>query len=237
MRAMVIAGRELRSFFQMPLGWLLVALCLLGSGFAFTSATLEPGAPATMRAFFSLWWFILALIAPAISMRLMSEEYRAGTIEPLMGAPVGELSVALGKFLGACGFLACCLLPTLVYPAALMVISKPDPGPIFAGYLGVMLAGMLYLAVGLVFSCLTASQTLAFLSTFFLLVGFEIALEAATRRWPDALGALSKHLSANARIADFASGLVDTSHIAYFVIVSAWLVVLSALILRVRRWR
>jgi ABC-2 type transport system permease protein len=232
-----IAVREFRAFFQLPLGWIIVALCLLGSGFAFTNATLIPGQPASMRDFFAFWWFILAIIAPSISMRLFSEELRSGTFEPLMSSPVSELSIVLGKYFGALLLLAACLTPTLIYVGVLGALTRPDYGPIFAGYLGVLLAGALYLAVGLVFSALTSSQTLAFLATMFVLIGVELVIAYGSSQLPPRAARAVGELSANARIADFAKGVVDTANIAYFVVVSAWLVGISAVILRARRWR
>ncbi len=232
-----IALREFRAFFQLPLGWIIVALCLLGSGFAFTNATLIPGQPASMRDFFAFWWFILAIIAPSISMRLFSEELRSGTFEPLMSSPVSELSIVLGKYFGAMLLLIACLAPTMLYVGVLGSLTRPDYGPIFAGYLGVLLAGALYLAVGLVFSALTSSQTLAFLATMFVLIGVELAIAYGSSQLPPQAARAVSELSANARIADFAKGVVDTANIAYFVVVSAWLVGISAVILRARRWR
>ncbi|MBX9738182.1 MAG: ABC transporter permease [Phycisphaerales bacterium] len=232
-----IALREFRAFFQLPLGWIIVALCLLGSGFAFTNATLIPGQPASMRDFFAFWWFILAIIAPSISMRLFSEELRSGTFEPLMSSPVSEFSIVLGKYFGALLLLAACLTPTLIYVGVLGALTRPDYGPIFAGYLGVLLAGALYLAVGLVFSALTSSQTLAFLATMFVLIGVELVIAYGSSQLPPQAARAVGELSANARIADFAKGVVDTANIAYFVVVSAWLVGISAVILRARRWR
>ena len=232
-----IAIREYRAFFQLPLGWIIVALTLLGSGFAFTNATLIPGQPASMRDFFAFWWFILAIIAPAISMRLFSEELRSGTFEPLMSSPVSELSVVAGKYLGAMLLLLTCLAPTLAYVLVLGALTRPDYGPIFAGYLGVVLAGGLYLAIGLLFSALTSSQTLAFLATMFVLIGVELAIAYGSSQLPARAARAVSELSANARIADFSKGVVDTGNVAYFAIVSAWLIGIAAIVLRARRWR
>ncbi|CAN5845708.1 ABC transporter permease [soil metagenome] len=238
MRAtLAIAGREYRAFFQMPLGWIIVALCLLGSGYAFASSTVTPGQPATLREFFGFWWFLLALIAPAISMRLFSEELRSGTFEPLMSSPVSEVGIVLGKYLGAVALLLTCLAPTLGYVAVLEWLSRPDYGPILTGYLGVLLTGMLYLAAGTLFSALTSSQTLAFLASLGVMVGLEVAVGQGASHLPPKLALVAEKLSVNARIADFAAGVLDTSHVAFFVVVSAWLLVLCALALRARRWR
>lgn len=234
---LTIAQREFASFFRTPLGWVVMALFLLLSGFVFARFALQPGMPASMRDFFTLWWRILVVITPAISMRLFSEEHRAGTIDPLLSAPAGELSVVLGKYLGALCFLIACLAPTLVYAGVLIILSNPDPGPILAGYLGVVLLGMLQLALGLLASLYTSSQTLAFLSTLFILVGVEFTATSLASAAPAPWDVVLLGLSTDLRIADFAKGVIDTSHIAYFLIASGWLLSLATLALRARRWR
>src|SRR6185295_1390142 len=144
--AWTIAWREFRSFFRVPLGWLSIALFLFLSGVMFSSR-LWPGAPASLREVFGSLQFFLIALAPAISMRLLSEEFRAGTYEPLMTAPVSDVAVTAGKFLGGFLFLLAMLAPTLLYPVSLMAISdpRPDLGPIASGYLGLILLGSLYL--------------------------------------------------------------------------------------------
>ncbi|MFT3685660.1 MAG: ABC transporter permease [Phycisphaerales bacterium] len=235
--AFVIAKRELASYFRTPLGWVVLALFLFLSGFVFVRFSLQPGGPATMRDFFSFWWRILVVVSPAISMRLLAEEHRTGTIDPLLSSPVSELSVVVGKFFGAFGFLAACLTPTLVYVATLMLLSNPDPGPIYAGYLGVLLLGAFQLALGLLFSTLTSSQTLAFLATLVTLLVLEAASSYGVQWLPEPWDRVPSALSTDLRIADFAKGVIDTAHVSYFVIVTAWLCGLSAMVLRTRRWR
>jgi ABC-2 type transport system permease protein len=234
---LAIARREYASFFRGPLGWVVAALFLLLSGFVFARFAIVPGAPATMRDFFGLWWRVLVIITPAISMRLLSQEHASGTVDPLMASPAHELSIAAGKYLGAVGFLLTLLAPTLLYAALLMALARPDPGPIIAGYAGVVLLGMLQLALGLLASALTSSQTLAYLSTLFVLVGVEMAATFGSSLAPRPLDAILLAMSTDLRIADFARGVVDTGHVAYFLCVSAWLVALAALALRARRWR
>lgn len=232
-----VFAREYASFFRVPLGWVLIALFLLLSGMVFTRSALTPGEPATMREFFSVWWGALLVVAPAVSMRLVSEELRAGTIEGLMTAPLSEATMVTGKFLAAGAFLVTALAPTLVYPLILEWLARPDPGPVIAGYLGVLLVGLLYLAVGTCLSALTASQTLAFLATLFVLLIAELASARlavlAPEPWNHALMALAP----GSRVADFARGLIDTSHLAYFAAAIVWFLTLATVALRARRWR
>ncbi len=236
-RAWAIAAREYASFFRVPLGWIVVALFLFLSGLVFGYGTLNPGAPASLREFFQTCWSLLIVVAPAISMRLLSEELRTGTIEPLLTSPVAEVWVIAGKYLAAVGFFVTALVPTLVFAAVLLGMSNPDPGPMVSGYLGIVLMGMLYIAVGVVFSTLTSSQTLAFLSTLFALVALEVGSQRAALFFGPRWESLFLALSASARVGDFAKGVIDTAHVVYFVVGSAWLLTLAAVLLRLRRWR
>lgn len=234
-----IAQRELASMFRLPVGWVTIALFLLVSSAVFVIATLRPGEPASLRAFFVFAGPLLIVIAPAISMRLLSEEHRAGTIEPLMTAPVTDLDIVLGKYVAACLFLVLMLVPTLALVALLALIADGplDPGPILAGYLSVLLAGMLYLAIGLVASALTTSQTLAFLGTFLALLVILAAPRQLGARLPEPYSTWAFSLSITDRIGDFAKGIIDTAHIVFFLSTSAWFVLLAYVALGSRRWR
>ncbi|MFN0134355.1 MAG: ABC transporter permease [Phycisphaerales bacterium] len=236
--ALTIALREARSFFRVPLGWVVMALYLFLTGVVFAERTLLPGEPASLRYLFSVSGFLLLPVAPAISMRLLSDELRAGTIEPLLTAPVRDAEIILGKFLGGLFFLLALVAPTLIHAAILHVVSdpKPDPGPIAAGYLSLVLLGGLYLAVGTFFSSLTSSQTLAFLATFlFLLAALLgtsdlVSAPAPVDRW-------LASLAIGPRLADLGRGVIDTSHLAFFLTGIALFLVLAHVSLQSRRWR
>lgn len=236
-RIWTIATREYASFFRVPLGWVVVALFLALSGAVFTGRGFSPGQPATMRAFFETWWTLLVIVAPAISMRLFSDELRTGTIEPLLTAPIAEAAVVVGKYVGAVMFLLTLLAPTLLYVVLLSSISRPDLGPIIAGYVGVVLLGMLYLAVGCLASSLTSSQTLAFLGAFFALFIFEVLALVVAPEAPEAIRKFLYSLSVNQRMGDFARGLIDTGHVVYFIAASAWFLALASIVMETRRWR
>ncbi|MHC4992707.1 MAG: ABC transporter permease subunit, partial [Planctomycetota bacterium] len=104
-RSLAIAGREVRAYFLSPGGYIIVALFLLITGGIFTFGVLNEGRLASLRSVFGVGTWLLAFVGPAITMRLISEEYRLGTFEALMTCPVRESEVVLGKFLGALGLL------------------------------------------------------------------------------------------------------------------------------------
>lgn len=236
-RALTVAMREYGSFFRIPLGWVVIALFMCLSAVFFAQRTLVPGNPAELREFFGIWWGLLLFISPAISMRLVSEELRSGTIEPMLTSPVGEWTIVMGKYLASVLYLITMLLPTLAFVGVLAWLSRPDYGAIGAGYLGLVLLGMLYLAVGTLASCLTSSQTLAFLGTLFVLFVLDLAPSRLAAQAPEQWAALLFKLSPSFRVADFARGLIDTSTIAFFLLGSFWFVALAAITLQSRRWR
>lgn len=233
---LAIASREFAGFFRQPAGWLVIALYLALSGAVFALGSLKPGEPATLRGFFAVSTWLLMFVAPAASMRLIADERRTGTLEPLMTSPASDFAIVLGKYLGAAGFLLTMLAPTLLYVGVLEVFADPDYGPIGAGYLGLALVGGLYLAVGLVFSTLSESQVVAFLGTLF----FFLLLRLATLQGAAALGdpwaSYLYPLSIDLRLADFAKGVLDTAHVVFFVAASAWFIVLAGALLMTRRW-
>ncbi len=237
MRLWAVASREYASFFRTPLGWVVIALFLALSGVFFSSRVLQPGEPATLRPFFNIWWGLLLVVAPAISMRLFSDELRTGTIEPLMTAPMSEATVVAGKYLAAVMFLVTMLAPSLTYVLVLSSLAPIDPGPVGAGYLGIVLLGMLYLAVGTLASALTSSQTLAFLGTLFAFIILDLATAVASGTMPRPIPQVLFAISPNVRIADFAKGVIDTGNIVYFLASSFWFLAVAAVVLQSRRWR
>ncbi len=236
-RLLALTSREFSSFFRTPLGWVVIATFFCLSSVFFVQTSLRPGEVATMRNFFSTWWGLLLFLAPAISMRLISEELRTNTIEPLLTAPVGESTVIASKYFAAVLFLVAMLLPTGVYVVVLDTLSRPDFGPILAGYLGLLLLGMLYLAVGTLASALTSSQTLAFLGTLFTLLLLDLVPHRFGPGLREPFDSLVTAVAPSIRMQDFARGLIDTSNVAFFLAASLWFLALAVLVLQSRRWR
>ena len=238
MAIFAIARREFASMFRLPVGWVVIALFLLLTSSVFV-LTIAPGQPASLRDFFAVSAWLLMPVAPAISMRLLAEEHRSGTSEPLLTAPVSEAGVVLGKYLGAWCFLLCVVAPTIAYPVVLWSISdpKPDPGPILAGYLSLVLQGSLYLAIGTCVSALTSSQTLAYLATLFPILGLLMLSALAPGTIPAWLEPIVAAISIRDRAADFARGIIDTAHIVFFLVATAWCLFAAHAALESRRWR
>ena len=232
-----IARREFVSLFRVPAGWIILTLFAFLSGILFVNQTLIPGQPGTMRYFFAAAGWMLVPVAPAISMRLLSEEYRTGSFETLRTTPAGDWGVAIGKYLGALAFLGAMLVPSLALPLTLAVVSEPmpEPGPIVSGYLMLALVGGFYLAIGMLASSLTSSQTLAFLGTVMALVMLLATTSLLAPRTGGALTELLRSVSIIERGAELGKGIIDTATVAFFVIGSAWMVVLTGAVLETRR--
>jgi ABC-2 type transport system permease protein len=248
-----IARREFASLFRVPLGWLALAAFALVSGWLFVRGVLVPLAPATMRPMFATMGWLLMPLVPAVSMRLVSEELRSGTIEPLTTSPASDYAVIAGKFLGVFAFLMVLLAPLAVHA---WVLSESvsvagggglDLGPIAAGALSVALLAGLLLALGLFISTLTSNQTLAFLATFLAILGLlllpDLVLSSLPREggawavWIDRAAGLARGLRIGARLDDFGKGVIDTGHVVALLAWTVFFLVAAAASLESRRWR
>ena len=171
---LVLTRREIASCFVSPVAYVAIGLFLVMSGFFFALGDFQPGAPAQMRSIFEKMMIILIFVLPILAMRSLAEEFRTGTIETLMTAPVTDVEVVVGKFLGCWAVYLVMLAPTLLYVVLLAAFGEPDYGPIASGYLGLALLGALYIAVGIFASSMTGNQVIAAVVAFVILVGLGI---------------------------------------------------------------
>lgn len=234
---LTIARREFSSFFFSPIAYVVMCVFVLLASLMFLMTTFAPNEPATMRnLFFWLVW-ILVFIVPAISMRLMSEELRSGTIETLMTAPVSDTAVVLGKWLGGLGFFAVTLGLTLIYVMLLALWAEPDYGPIFTGYIGLLLVGGLYMAIGTFASVLSRNQIIAFLLTLFIILLLTVVTYFVPRFLPAEMASSVYYINVNEQYNDFAKGLIDTSNFVFFFSGIALFLVLAVKAIESRKWR
>jgi ABC-2 type transport system permease protein len=236
-RAITIARRELFSYLFSPIAYVAMTLFLLAAGGLFRK-DFEPGQPAAMRVIFEWMVWLLVVIIPLLCMGLIAQEWASGTIESLMTAPVGEADVVIGKFAGS--FLLFCLLlvPTLFYVILLRIYARPDYGPIFSGYLGILLVGALFIAIGLFCSSLTKSQIVAAVSTTAILfavtilpwwVGGEATLAGFWRTVADQ--------TVFRRYTDFSKGVIDIGNLIFFIATTGVFLFLTVKVLESRRWK
>src|SRR5262249_11387779 len=200
-----IARRELYSYFVSPIAYVVGALFLVVSGFLF-SIILGLSNEASMRSLFGNYAVIFLFIVPALTMRLLAEEQRTGTMELLLTAPVRDSQLVLGKFLGAFLLLLGILAVTAIYPLVLVLAGNPDRGPILAGYLGVILQGAAFLAIGLFASSLTQNQVIAALLAFVILLLLWLA-DALGNFTTGRIGDLFRFLSITRHLDEFPRGM------------------------------
>ena len=235
MNTFVIAKREITAFFASPIAYVVGAAFLFITGLFFVF-TVVIGGVATLTDVFQVTSVILLFVAPILTMRLLSEEARSGTLELLLTAPVRDWEVVLGKFLAAFLFFIAMLVPTLYYLFLLTRYGNPDIPVTFSGYLGVILLGAMLISFGMLTSAMSANQIIAavlgiaFSLTFWLAGGL-----ANTFHGP--LGNLFEYLSVQEHFFDFILGLITSTNIVYFLSVTAVSLFLATRVLEVRRWR
>lgn len=225
-----IFRRELRSYFATPVAYVFIVIFLMMSGalMFYIGGFYERG-QADLQPFFTFHPWLYLFLVPAISMRLWAEERRSGTIELLLTLPVTVWQAVLGKFLAAWAFLALALL--LTFPAWLTVnyLGSPDNGVILASYLGSLLMGGAFLAIGSCISACTRNQVVAFilaLVTCFVLLmaGFPLVLDVVRPLAPQLLVDTIAGLSFLTHFAAISKGVIDLRDVLYFVLsIVVWL--------------
>lgn len=236
-RTIAIARRELASYFYSPIAYVALVLFLVVSGILF-SDDFQPGRPVEMRTIFDWMVWLLVFIMPVLSMNLLSQEWASGTIESLMTAPISETEVVAGKFFGLLSFYFVLLLPTFLYVVMLRIYGKPDYGPIFSGYLGIILVGAMFISVGLFCSSLTRSQVVAAVSAVALLFAITIVPWWATTK--ASLSTFWRNVCEQCvfnRYIDFSKGLIPTANVAFFLLATIVFLFLTVKILESRRWK
>lgn len=232
-----ITLRELKAYFVSPIAYVVSALFLVAMGYLF-SLILINTREATLRHLFSNMIFVLLIMAPALTMRLLAEEQRMGTIELLLTAPIHDWQVVLGKFLGSfILFIVMLLAPTLYYVLILHVFGPPDYGPILTGYLGFVLIGAAYLAVGVFGSSLTQNQIIAFFISLVVLLLLWIADAASNVFGPGALSDALTYIALPRHFNDLFRGVIDTTDIVYAFSIVAIFLFLATQVLQTKRWR
>ena len=233
-----ICWRELRSYFVSPIAYGAGALFLLINGFLF--AIIVTGSQeASLRSVMMNMMFILLLFAPALTMKLIADEQRMGTIELLLTAPVRDWQIVIVKYLGSLiTYIVIILCPTLYYVALLAVFGQPDYGPIATGYLGILLLGASFLAVGLFSSSLTQNQIIAyFAGLVFLLLLWVADAGNSQLGLSGPIGDALTYIAIPRHFDDFFRGVVDTRDVVYAVSLIAVALFMATQILQSRRWR
>ena len=215
-KILTIAGKELRSYFVSPMAYVLLAFYLGICGLIFALSVSGPQAEAEMAGMFHTMIFIALMITPVMTMGLLAQEQASGSMELLMTNPIRDVDIVIGKYLGAMGLFVILLIGSLEFPLLMSVFGEPDWNAILSGYIGVLLAGMAFIAIGVLASALTsnpiASAVIGYVILLFLwLIGW-IAYAAGEQ-----VGDVARYMSVLENFQDFAKGIIDSRPIFFFV--------------------
>jgi ABC-2 type transport system permease protein len=232
----IIAKKELGSFFDSLIAYILLTLFLGFSGF-FTwmyGNDIFLIGQTTLRGFFNIAYWSLFFFIPALTMRLLAEERKTGTIELLLTKAVTDRQVVVGKFLAALLLVTIALLFTIPYVITLANIGNLDQGEVISGYLGLLLISASYVSIGLYTSSITNNQIVAFLTALFIGLFFHIIFGVLAGNFQGIIGEIFNMLSLSAHFESISRGVVDTRDLIYFISIVAIGLLLSELSLTKR---
>jgi len=254
MRWLPLFKKEMRLYFGSPVAYVVFTFFLLISGWFFSQIFLfysdismrsfmQPQfgqnlsiTDNVMRPLFTNMSVVLLFFIPMLTMRLFAEEKRAGTMELLLTYPVRDGEVLAGKFLAAAALYLLLLALTFLYPGLVAYFTRVEWGPILTGYLGLVLVGSTFLAVGLLISSLTENQIVAGFGTFGVLLAFWVIGWGAEFAGGN-LRAVLQYLSVTEHMDGFSRGLVDTKDLVYYGSAIVLALFLALRSLESKRWR
>ncbi|MCB9604359.1 MAG: ABC transporter permease [Sandaracinus sp.] len=229
-----IAGRQFRSYFNGPIAYVVIGVMLLVLGFLFWETFFLFG-KATMREMFRYASLINYFALPALTMGLLAEEKRTGTIELLITMPVTDAQVIWGKFLGVLGLYLVMLALTIPYCFSVSSLGNLDWGPVFAGYFGMFLQGSAILGIGLMMSSFTDNQIVAFFGTLACSVAFFL-VDKFLPFMPAGAANFFEALSFDAHFESMRRGVLAFRDVLFFATVSVLTLMVAYRSLESRRW-
>ena len=248
-----IAQKELKSYFSSPIAYITIGFFSLLYGwfyFAILSFFVrqsmqagQMGGPQALninqvliRQLLQNVTILILFIMPMVTMRTYSEEKRSGTIELLLTSPLTDLQIILGKFFGALALWAVMLAVSLIHIGVLFVYSTPEWKPIATAYLGLLLLGGCFISVGLFISSLTKNQIVAGMVTFAVFLFLWVITWLGSFSGPT-IDSLTQYLSIIDHYDDFGKGVIDTTHLIYYVSFITFGLFLTAKSVDSERWR
>ena len=229
-----IYHRELRSYFHSPVAYVVIIVFLAIVGWFFTNTLFLANVASVNTVFEVVPWVFIGFV-PAITMRLLAEEKKSGTIELLTTKPIRDVEIILGKFLAAWTLLAAALAPTLLYVVTITALGDVDLGPVFTGYLGLLLMGGVYVGIGLFASGLTENQIVAFIITLLIVLALFL-VDKMLVFMPEALATTLEFLSVDYHFSSIARGVIDSRDMLYFGSVLGFSLLLATISLERRKW-
>jgi ABC-2 type transport system permease protein len=233
---LILARKETYTYYASPMAYVVSAVFLALAGHFLVRGLSTTVPEASVREMLTPLAFAVILWAPVTTMRLLAEEQKMGTLELLMTTPIREWEIVLGKFVALLMMFLGIVVPTFIYVGLLALYGSPDPGPLFSGYLGLMLYGGAAASLGLFTSSLSGNQIIAGATSAVALLFLTLADQAAeVVAGPPAT--ILRSLSLPGHYNDFIAGVVELSDLVYFVTFIGIFLLLATLSLETRRWR
>ena len=233
--ALVISRREIRTYFNSPVAYIVVTVFTIITGYLFfTQLFVEK--QAELRGFFGIMPLLFMFLAPAITMRLLADEKSSGTIELLITLPVKDWQVVVGKFLAAMALLCTALALTLVFAITVRSLGPLDRGPAIGGYIGLVLMGGAYVSIGVMTSSFSRNSIVSFIVAF--AISFALYLIGRLTQFvPPSLQALTSFLSIDSHFENISRGVIDSRDVIYYFSVIGVCLLVATLSLESRRWK
>jgi ABC-2 type transport system permease protein len=233
-----VTARELRAYFNSPIAYVFLLVFVGAALFTFFNlqAFFARG-QADLRGLFDAIPILTLLLVPALTMRLWAEESKQGTIETLLTFPVRDVELVAGKFLASWILLGVALLLTLPLAVTVSMLGNLDWGPVIGGYVGALLLGAAYLAVGQFISAVTENQILAFIMAFVVCLAlYGLGSELFSGLFADRTAALLRALGTGSRFESIARGVIDLRDLVYYLSLTVFFTGLCVCALRSKRW-
>jgi ABC-2 type transport system permease protein len=232
-----LTHRELAASFLSPVAYIVAAVFLVATGYLFMTNTLVEESEAAIRPLLDSMAWLLVFAIPLLTMRVLADEFASGTIETLMTAPVTDVEVVAGKFLGVFLFYIALLVATLVHVILVFHYGANDLAVALYGYLGMLLIGALYVSVGVFTSALTRHQLVAAITGMGLLSVFTLVVDALASWGGGTWRLVLSYVNVLHHFEDFSKGIFDTKAIAFFLSSTLFFLFLAVKVLESRRWR
>lgn len=214
----LITKRELNSFFDSLIAFIMIVLFLGFSGFFtwISGSDIFIVGQASLRSFFSIAYWTLFFFIPALTMRLIAEEKKSGTIEMLLTKAVTDRQVIIGKYLATLLLISIALVFTLPYVITLSKLGNIDTGGTICGYLALLLMSAAYTSIGIFTSSITNNQIVAFLTALFIGLFFHIVFQIIAGGMTGIIGQIINSLSVTVHFESLSRGVVDSKDLVYF---------------------
>jgi len=227
--------KELRSYFNSPVAYIVLSIFIFITGFFFTSSLFLMN-QASMRSLFSLVPVVFLFFVPAITMRLLAEEKRSGSIELLVTLPTRDWEIVLGKFLAAWLLILTALALTCIFTLTVSTLGNLDGGETVAGYVGLALLGAAFAAIGTWSSSLTRNQIVAFIIALAFIAALTL-IDDLLPVLPLGLAPVLQFLSVSYHFENISRGVLDTRDLIYYVSLTFLMLYLAHNTLESRKWK